>query len=119
MTDETTKADNLETALALIYDAISLNNKGLRANPDKEQRRDLLLRRTRLEAERAHVESMLDAMADGKAIDVEPPTEAQMKTIAKLTGDVARQTQTAITAEAVLTTTGEVLDLAMALKGGA
>ena len=113
MADET--ADHLEEALGLIYDAISLNNKGMRANPSKEEKRRLMKRRARLEAERADLEGLLDAMADGEDIGVTPPTPEQVKAIADLTAQVEQQTRAAVTASAVLALTGQVLDLAIAL----
>lgn len=116
MVDDNTR-DQLETALALIYSAIHLNNDGLRANPDKPEKRKLLKRRARLEAERANLEGMVDALADGEDIDVQPPTAEQVQAIADLTGEVEQQTQAAVTASAALVLTGKVLDLAIKLTG--
>ena len=116
MADESTE-DQLEACLALVYGAIHVNNEGLRSNPSKEERRKLLKRRARLEAERADLEGMLDAMADGVAIDVQPPTDEQVRAIADLTGKVEEQRRAAATASAALAITGDVLTLAMELTG--
>ena len=116
MADETT-ADQLEAALGLVYDALHVNNVGLRSNPSKEEERKLMKRKARLEAERANLEGTLDALADGEDIDVQPPTEKQVKTIAGLTRQVEQQKQEAVTAAAALQITGKVLDLATELTG--
>ncbi len=105
--------DHLEMCLALIYGAIHLNNEGLRSNPSKEEKRRLLKTRACLEAERADLEGILDAMADGESADVNPPTQAQVNEIARLSADVEEQRRTALTAGAALEATGAVLDLAM------
>ena len=116
MPEEDTE-DRLEAALALVYDAIHINNAGLRSNPSKEEKRKLLKRRARLEAERADLEGMLDALADGEALDVAPPSDQQVQAIAALTGAVEQQRNKAVTAAAALQITGQVLDLATELTG--
>ena len=109
--------DQLEACLALVYSAIHVNNEGLRSNPSKEDKRKLLKRRARLEAERANLEGMLDAMADDIDFDVQPPTDEQVRAIADLTGKVEEQRRAAATASAAHAITGDVLTLAMEMTG--
>ncbi len=105
----------LEELLALIYDSISLTNKGMRANPSLVQERKLIKRLAQLEVERTDVEGLLDAIAFGDNIDVAPPTKAQVKKIATLTGKVTAETRATTTATKALKLTGDALDLAMKL----
>ncbi len=117
MADENTE-DQMEAALALVYGAIHVSNDALRSNPSKVEKRILLKRRARLEAERADLEGMLDALADGEAIDVDAPTDQQVNDIADLTGKVEQQRRADVTIAAALEITGDVLVLATELTGG-
>ena len=107
----------LEDALALVYDAIALAQKGLRANPSKEEGRKLSKTLARLEVERADLEGLIDAMADAPEA-VQPPTPAQVESIAALIGEVANLTRANLTATAALAVASKVLDLAIDITGG-
>ncbi len=107
-----------ENALALVYDSISVARKGLRSNPSKEEERKLNKTLLRLEAERADLEGMLDALADDEPVGVAPPTQAQVDEIATLTGEVEGLTRANLTAAGALSVASKVLALAAAVSGG-
>lgn len=102
-----------EDALALVFRAIRATRRALNSNPSKEEERKLNKRLLRLEAERADLEAMLDAIIDGEALDVAPPTPADVENIANLTKQVAGLTKANLTAAGALNVTSKVLDLAM------
>ena len=102
----------LERALALVFDAIAIAQKGRRANPTKEEERKLNKTLARLEVERADLEGMIDALQNETA-DVSPPTEEHVKRIAELTGRVEQQTRMSVTAAGALAIASDVLDLAI------
>lgn len=104
-------------ALALVYDAIALANKGLLANPSKEQERKLNKTLLRLEAERTDLMGTLIALAKKQPVGVPPPTQAQVDEIANLTGEVEGLTRANITAAGALAVASGVLDLATAIMG--
>jgi len=112
------REDAYEDALALVFDAIAMARKGLRANPSKEEERKLNKLLARLEVERADLEAMLDALIDGRVIDVAPPTQAQVDEIARLTGEVGDWTRRNGTAAGAVTVLSKVLDLAVEITGG-
>jgi hypothetical protein len=112
------REDAYEDALALVFDAIATNRKGLRANPSKDEKRKLNKQLARLEAERADLEAMLDAIIDGETIDVAPPTQAQVDEIASLTGQVEGWTRDNRTAAGAITVATNVLALAVEITGG-
>ena len=105
-------------ALALVFDAIASANKGLFANPSKEEERKLHKALLRLEVERADLVGMLDAMADGETLDVDAPTQTEVDEIANLTGQVAGLTKANLTAAGAISVTSGVLALAMKVTGG-
>lgn len=106
----------LERALALVYDAMAIAQKGRRANPNKEESRRLNKTLARLELERHDLEEMIDAM-EGTPADVSPPSQAEVDRIAELTGRVEQQTRTNITAAGALAIASDVLDLAIKVSG--
>jgi hypothetical protein len=102
----------LESALALVFDAIAIAQKGCRANPTKDEERKLNKTLARLEVERADLEGMIDALENEPA-DVPPPTQEHVERIADLTGRVERQTRASLTAAGALAIASDVLDLAI------
>lgn len=107
---------NLELALALVFDAIAIAQKGLRANPSKEEGRKLHKTIARLEIERTDLEEMIDAL-DNSPDDVPPPSQEDVDRIAELTGRVEQQTRQNLTAAGAVEITSNVLDLAIKLTG--
>ncbi len=104
--------------LALVFDAISSANKGLLANPSKEEERKLNKTLLRLEVERTDLMGMLIALAKNQPVDVAPPTQAQVDEIATLTGEVEGLTRANLTAAGALSVASKVLALAAAVSGG-
>jgi hypothetical protein len=102
----------LERALALVFDAIAIAQRGLRANPTKEEERKLNKTLAQLEVERADLEGMIDAL-ENKPTDVPPPTQEQVDRIAELTGRVEQQARASVTAAGALAIASDVLDLAI------
>lgn len=110
---EVDRENAYEDALALVFDAIAAAHAARRANPSKEERRKINKLLLRLEVERADLEAMLDALIDGREIDVPPPTQAQVDRIAELTGEVETHTRNDRTAAGAVTVAAKVLDLAV------
>ena len=54
----------LSDMLSLVYDAIAIAQKGLLANPSKDEERKLNRTLAKLELERVDLRAMLDAMED-------------------------------------------------------
>jgi hypothetical protein len=102
----------LEKALALVFDAMAIAQKGRRANPTKEEERKLNKTLARLEIERADLEGMIDAL-ENEPVDVPPPTQEHVNRIAELTGRVEEQTRMILTAAGALAISSDVLDLAI------
>jgi hypothetical protein len=114
----TNNTDQLEIALGLVYDAITLSNRAMRSNPSKEEKRKLIKRRARLEVERADLEGILEALADGKDIDVTPPSVEQVEAIKTLVAAVEEQRRLDVAVSETFELAGKVLDLATELTGG-
>ena len=106
----------LERALALVFDAIAIAQKGLRANPSKEEERKLIKTIARLDIERTDLEEMIDAL-ENEPTDVPPPSQADVTRIAELTGRVERETRRNLTATGAVEITSGILDLAIKLTG--
>ena len=104
--------------LALVFDAISSANKGLLANPSKEEERRLNKTLLRLEVERTDLMGMLIALANNEPVGVAPPTQAHVDEIATLTGAVENLTRANLTAAGALTVASNILALAAAVTGG-
>jgi len=103
--------------LALVFDAISSANKGLLANPKKEEVRKLNKLLLRLEIERADLMGMLIALAKRQRLSVAPPTQIQVDEIAALTGEIEGLTRANLTAAGALSTASKVLALAATVTG--
>lgn len=103
---------DLSDSMELIYDGISIANKGLLRNPDTTQRRKLNRRIARLEAELAEIGAKMTAIEDGET-GIRGPTNAQVKLVAKLTGEVENMTRANITASKALALTSKIMDVAM------
>lgn len=105
-------------ALALVHNAIMATREGLLANPSREQERKLNKILARLQVEVANLESMLIALAKKQPVGVEPPTQAHVDEIAKLTGEVEGLTRETLTAASALSVASSVLALAVDITGG-
>ena len=101
--------------LALVFDAISSANKGLLANPSKEEERKLNKILLRLEVERTDLMGMLIALAKNQPVGVAPPTQEQVNEIARLSGAVEGLTRANLTAAGAVTVASDVLALAVAV----
>ena len=98
----------LSDSLSLVFDGIALASKALLKNPSKEQKRKLLRRIARLEAERAEIVAKMDAIENGET-DVKGPTSAQVTKVADLTGKVEELAATNFTVAGALALTSQVL----------
>jgi len=101
----------LGNALALVFDAIAVAQKGLLKNPTKEEGRELNERLVDLELKRAQIRAKLDALIAGSR-RVSGPTADQVKEISTLTGQVEALKNESITASGAVALTARVLDVA-------
>lgn len=102
---------DLSDALSLVFDGIALASKSLLKNPSKEEKRKLLRRITRLEAERADIVAKMDAIENGDS-SVKGPTAAQVTKVADLTGKVEQMAAANFTVAGALSLTSQVLTVA-------
>jgi hypothetical protein len=103
---------SVSNMLALVYDAIAVAQKGLLANPTKDEERALNRTLAKLELERADLSAMLDALEDADNKDFTGPTAEQVTLIGTLTAEVDNLTSANLTASAAVDLTSRVLDLA-------
>lgn len=115
MPDNTGTIITLEKALAIVYDTKAIMMKA-RRNASKEEKLRINKRLARLAAEQMNLEGMIDALEDGLD-DLQPPGQAMVDQIARLTGEVEKLAGTNASAAAALGIAGQVLDMAIAVTG--
>lgn len=102
----------LEDALALVYDAQALVLRGLRSNPDKDEKRKLNKTLAKLKIEQKDLEDLIDAYED-EPNTVQMPAQGVVDEIARLSGEVEKVTRKNLSASRALELASGVLDMAI------
>jgi hypothetical protein len=107
----------LGRALALVFRALAVAEDALLLNPSREQERSLNETLLELEAKRAMLRAMLNALAnDTRALP--GPTTAQVTEVSLLAGQVETLTTANLTASSAIAFTSKVLVVATQIAAG-
>jgi hypothetical protein len=107
----------LGRALALVFRALAMAEDALLLNPSREQERTLNETLLELEAKRALIRAMLNALAnDPRALP--GPTAAQVTEVSLLTGQVETLTTANLTTSSAITFSSKVLVVATQIAAG-
>ena len=101
----------LSDALSLTIDAIAITEKGLLRNPSVEDERSLNRNLAELEAKRATIKAMLNALI-ANTREIEGPTNEQVEEMSRLTNEVDSLTNAALTASGAVGLSTRILSLA-------
>lgn len=101
----------LADAQEMASDAITVAEKGLNANPTREQRRILNEDILELNAKFTKLQGHLLALARGGDV-IARPTDRQLRELARLSASVDRMVNRSVSASQAVRTVGEVLELA-------
>jgi hypothetical protein len=115
--DASSSSVALVRALALVLRAQAVAADAMLLNPSREQERALNETLLELDARRAMIQAMLNALASDPGA-MAGPTAAQVTEVSLLTGQVETLTTANLTASSAITFTSKVLVVATQIAGG-